>query len=165
MSTPNSAPKYCGKRLTPRSAIRSFCRWCNGGNPESCASPQCPLFALRQGKLSKEPSLTPLRAIRARCLECAGSAEAVRACVAFKPFSEVQPECPLWPHRDGKRHVSAGYRAERREQAKKQLGASGPGAPFRAKEGMKQHGRGVDSPAPSLSGPGAEFDALAGGAA
>lgn len=142
MSTPNSAPTYCGKRLTPRRAIRDFCRWCNGGHPESCASSQCPLYSLRQGKLTKEPSLTPLRAIRARCLECAGSADAVRACTACLPFSEAQPECPLWPHRDGRRAVSSAYREKRREQAKKQRREPGPGAVFVARERAGNAARG-----------------------
>jgi len=165
MSTTNSTPMYCGKRLTPRAAIRAFCRWCNGGHPESCTSTQCPLYALRQGKLTKEPSLPPLRAIRARCLECAGSVDAVRACTAFKPFSEAQPECPLWPHRDGKRHVSAEYRAERRGQAKKQRREPGPGATFAPKKAVKGHGPGEGSPERSSSVSRAESDTATAGAA
>lgn len=117
----NHEEAYLGKRLTPRTAIRRFCRWCNGGCPSTCVSPSCPLYT---------PSPSPLRAIHAYCLECTGSAKAVRSCAAYKPFSEVQPACPLWPHRLGKRRVTMEYRAARREQAKGQLAESGPGAIF-----------------------------------
>lgn len=37
--------------------------------------------------------LTPLRAIRAKCLDCAESTHEVRHC----PI----PDCPLWPYRMG----------------------------------------------------------------
>lgn len=40
--------------------------------------------------------LRPLKAIRAKCLECCGnSSNEVKLCTA--------PECPLWPYRFGKR--------------------------------------------------------------
>lgn len=130
MSTTNSAPRYCGKRFTPRTSARTYCRWCNGGSPASCVSPECPLYEWRLLKPTSAPKLSTLRAIRARCLECAGSAEAVRTCMAFKPFSEAQPECPLWPHREGKRAVTNQYRLERAEQARRQDREPGLGGGF-----------------------------------
>ena len=161
----NPAPTYHGKRLTPRAAIRTFCRWCNGGSPATCVNPACALFPYRMGKALPGAAGSPLRSIRARCLECAGSIEAVRACAAHKPFSEVQPEFPLWPHRDGKRPVSAEYRDKRREQAKIQLSDSGPGALFKPKQPTEAHDQGEGSPNPSTSGFKAKFDSVTGGAA
>lgn len=140
MKTKGSIPKYHGDRLTPRAAIPKNCRWCNGGSAATCASPSCPLFALRTSQTVPEAKVSPLRAIRSNCLDCAGSAEAVRTCTAYKPFLS-QPECPLWPHREGKRNVSPEYRAERREQALNQREKAGaaPGflslLPFSEKEG------------------------------
>lgn len=121
--------QYRGKRRTPRFAVRDFCRWCNGANPESCVSPACALYPYRLTKPMPEAQESPLRAIHRFCLGCAGSASEVQACTAYKPFLE-QPACPLWPHRAGKRHVSAQYRAERREQAKKQREEAGPAPCF-----------------------------------
>lgn len=153
------------KRLTPRMAIRTLCRWCNGGNPETCVSPVCALFAYRMCKALPGATGSPLRAIRAFCLGCAGGVEAVRTCTAYKPFSEAQPECPLYPHRDGKRHVSAEYREQRREQAKNQLGESGPGTTFTPRKATKGHDLGEDSPKPSRGGFRPEIDSVTGGAA
>lgn len=72
---------------------------------------------------------TPLRAIRARCLDCAGTAEAVRTCRARKPFADI-PACALWPHRTGKRQVTLAYRENRKEQAQKQRREPGQGGSF-----------------------------------
>lgn len=45
--------------------------------------------------MDKEKRLTPIKAIRAKCLECSGSNNAeVRNCVI--------PSCPLYPYRMGK---------------------------------------------------------------
>jgi hypothetical protein len=156
---------FQGKRRTPRFAARDFCRWCFAGNPYACPSSSCPLFAYRLTKPTPEAQESALRAIHAFCLGCARSAEAVRTCTAHKPFSETQPECPLWPHRDGKRHVSAEYRAERREQAKKQRREPGPGATFAPEKAVKGHGLGEGSPERSSSVSRAESGTATGGAA
>lgn len=150
MSTLTNAPVHCGKRLTPRRAIRTYCRWCNGGSTATCVSSACVLFPYRADGVTSEAKVSPLRSIRAKCRECAGGVEAVRTCTAHKPFSETQPECPLWPHRDGKRNVTLEYREQRREQAKKQRGKSGPGAPFKPKQLTKEQSLGVGSPGPSV---------------
>lgn len=118
MSLTRNNPTFTGERLTPRAAIRKNCRWCNGGNPKSCPVSSCPRFLFRLSDISDAPT-TPLRAIRAGCLDCAGSAEAVRDCTAYKPFLDI-PECALWPHREGKRLVTEEYREARRAQANKQ---------------------------------------------
>ena len=44
--------------------------------------------------------LTPMKAIRAKCLDCcAGSQAEVRLC--------PMPDCPLWPYRKGHRPTKA----------------------------------------------------------
>jgi hypothetical protein len=49
------------------------------------------------------PKLTPLRAIRAKCIHCCcGSRKEVRLCTATR--------CPLWPYRLGHR---PGYRRKK----------------------------------------------------
>jgi hypothetical protein len=52
------------------------------------------------------PTLTPMKAIRARCLECAGrSMKAVRECARG---SEATEPCPLHPYRMGRNPARAG---------------------------------------------------------
>ena len=138
MSKTTARPKFTGKRLTPRGSIRKFCGWCNGGCLNTCSSSSCALYPYRMTKVEPGDRLSPLRSIREFCLGCAESSEGVRTCAAFKPFSEAQPECPLWPHRDGKRCVSTEYREKRREQAKRQLREPGPGATFAPQERSKE---------------------------
>ena len=54
-----------------------------------------------QAKGRKMKKLTPLRAIRANCLECSGDNQAeVRLCVI--------PTCPLYPYRMGHNPARAG---------------------------------------------------------
>jgi len=143
-----SSPTFQGKRRTPCNAIKGHCRWCNGGeNPKSCTADTCPLYEHRACRAS-EPKTTPLRAIRARCLDCAGSANAVCDCSAFKDYSEVQTACDLWPHREGKRLVSAEYRKQRREQAKEQRKIPGAEAGFVPRKATKEHDLGEGSPKP-----------------
>jgi hypothetical protein len=125
-----NVPTYKGKRLTPRFAIRDFCRWCNGGSPATCVSPECSLFPYRLTKPMPNAKESSLRAIHSFCLGCVGNAHLVHGCTAYKSFSEVQPECSLWPHREGKRLVTAKYRTERREQAKDQRKNPGAEAGF-----------------------------------
>lgn len=146
-----SSPTFHGKRRTPCSAIKAHCRWCNGGkSPKSCTATTCPLYEHRACRAS-EPKTSPLKAIRARCLDCAGSAKAVRDCSAFKDYSEVQTACDLWPHREGKRLVSAEYREQRREQAKEQRKSSGAEGGFAPKKATKGGNLGEGSPGHSAS--------------
>jgi len=124
------APSVHDKCLTPREAIRAFCHWCNGGNPASCAYSVCSLYNYRSSKALPGGNGSPLRAIRFRCLDCAGTNEAVRSCNVSRFFTITQTECPLWPHREGQRHASARYRAERRKQESKQRRETVQGATF-----------------------------------
>jgi len=136
MKKRNNGPTFTGERLTPRAAIRTHCRKCNGGNPRSCPIPSCPLYPFRLTEVSPEASTTPLRAIRACCLDCAGSTEAVHRCSAYKQFEDI-PVCALWPHRDGKRKVTKAYREARRDQAKKQLREPGTRGAFVSQDKAK----------------------------
>lgn len=141
MKTKDLTPEFQGKHETPRNSARGYCRWCNAGPATTCVDPECTLFPYRLAKVLPGNKMTLLRAIRTRCLKCAGgNAETARTCTAYKPFLS-QPACHLWPHRDGKRNVSPEYRAERREQALNQREKAGaaPGflslLPFSEEEG------------------------------
>lgn len=165
MKAESQTPTYQGKRRTSCTAIKAHCRWCNGGeSPKTCTTTTCPLYELRACR-ANAPKTTPLKAIRARCLDCAGSAKAVRDCPAFKDFSEVQTACDLWPHREGKRLVSAEYREQRREQAKEQRKSPGAEAGFSLTKATKGHGLGEDSPERSSSVSRAKSGTATGGAA
>lgn len=129
MKNSNESPVYEGKRFSPRTAIRKNCRWCNGDeNPANCPVTTCPAYPLRLS-IAEPRADTALRTIRAQCLDCAGSAEEVRTCTAYKPFLD-NPPCALWPHRFGKRHVTEEYREARRAQANKQRREPGQGSSF-----------------------------------
>ena len=66
-------------------------------------------FQKLQRQADANSQLTPRKAIRAKCLDCAGgSYQEVRLCCVF--------DCPLWPHRSG-RQVDA-----KRRQDASQLG-------------------------------------------
>ena len=89
---------------TPIKSIRAYCLECCGGSSlevRLCVIPHCALFPYRFGKRPPkdfQPSgkvLTPVKAIRARCLDCACFAPSqVRRCFI--------PECHLYSYRMGK---------------------------------------------------------------
>ena len=116
MSVLKTTPKrYLDKEhLSPSQSIRRYCvMYCMNNNPiesvESCPSGvqlsvspplgACPLFPLRLGKDIRSTGASPLKSIRAKCLDCsAGSPDSVRDC--FKK------DCYLYPYRMGKRPKS-----------------------------------------------------------
>ena len=61
------------------------------------------------------PRIVGLRAIRAKCLNCAGNAAEVRKCVAIS--------CPLWPLRMGK--LPKGLRVGKSASADQEASESG----------------------------------------
>ena len=75
-------------KITPRNAIPPYCRKCTSGNPSLCCSPNCPLYPL-------SVKLTPLKAIRKKCLDCTSTSNEVKNCA----FSD----CPLHILRFGRR--------------------------------------------------------------
>lgn len=84
---------------TPLRTIRAYCLWCCGGSsPEValCPRERCPLHEYRAGHRPKPgpATRTPVKAIRARCLDCASSSDLAKKC-KFR-------DCPLWLYRTGK---------------------------------------------------------------
>jgi hypothetical protein len=64
--------------------------------------------------------LSPMQAIRAKCLDCAGSFDEVRKCVAV--------DCPSWPFRTGKNPLRQEISEELREKRHKMALRHGFGA-------------------------------------
>jgi len=83
---------------TPLRSIRAYCLWCCNNQSyevQMCPSPTCPLHDRKSGKnMNKSNPLTPVKSIRARCLDCSSSNPEVKNC-KFK-------DCPLHPYRMGK---------------------------------------------------------------
>lgn len=105
---------------TPIKSIRDYCLSCCGDSSHEvrlCACAKCSLYPYRLGKRPDKDTayegtvLTPIRAIRARCLDCSG----------FIP-SEVRhcflPGCVLHPYRMGK---NPNISAETREKARQRI--------------------------------------------
>ena len=77
--------------LTPVKAIRSECRWCMGNAKSvSCGSDICKL---------NNKSLSPLKRIKAHCLDCVETRQEVKNCTG-KLLSENRL-CYLHPYRFG----------------------------------------------------------------
>jgi hypothetical protein len=89
--------------------------------------------AMGRGELEAmgHSAMSPMEAIRAKCLECAGSSDEVGKYVAMA--------CPSWPFRTGKnpwREVSEGRReAGRRLAAERVAKSSEPRSDLRSSEG------------------------------
>ena len=105
--TTNTATATTEKVPSPIKAIRAKCLDCVGGSsPEvkSCKMPGCTLHPYRFGRKPTASAdeappqlwpLTPLKAIRAKCLDCCcAQPEEVRLCPA--------EGCPVHPFRAGK---------------------------------------------------------------
>ena len=104
------------RKLTPLKAIRKKCLWCCLGSPNGirlCAIPECTLHPYRLGKRPKRPKrpkgpengngLTPVKAIRKKCLDCSAYSPAeVRSC----PIRD----CPIYEYRMGKNPALKGKR-------------------------------------------------------
>lgn len=81
--------------------IRKHCVDCMGGSyalVKDCPSNSCELWWHRMGKRLGKQERTPLRAIRAFCLQCVGSPAEVSACTGKMIFG---PGCPLHRYRTG----------------------------------------------------------------
>lgn len=110
------------KPLTPLKAIRAHCRQCMGDDlraTRECPTTSCALHPYRLGKIPPGANGRLLPVIRDNCLNCAGSAQAVRECTA-SPDCENRgyTPCHLHPYRLGRRpHVSDAARERGRIQA------------------------------------------------
>jgi len=76
--------------MTPAKAIKIECSYCTNGYRELCNSTMCKL--IRTG--------SPLKRIRAHCLDCFGGAAQVKACDG-KVLGNNSHICPLHHYRDG----------------------------------------------------------------
>lgn len=105
---------------TPIKTIRAYCLSCCGDSSREaslCACVKCSLYPYRLGKrpakdaVYEGPALTPIKAIRARCLDCSGgSAHDVKNCFLAG--------CALQPYRLGKNpNISAESREKARQRS------------------------------------------------
>lgn len=101
--------------MSPAKAIRKHCLWCMGNSIKmvrSCeAEDLCPLWSLRLGRVK---GVSPIKTIRAKCHECAGSWQEVLEC----PGQMVNGSCPLHQYRLGRlpgRTLSAAELEQRRK--------------------------------------------------
>lgn len=84
------------KQKTALGSIRKYCLWCSGGSRlevRLCPVTDCALFPFRASYQGKKPS-SSVKAIRARCLQCAESVYEVKDC----PMGD----CELYLYRFGK---------------------------------------------------------------
>ena len=65
-------------------------------------------------------ALSPMQVIRAKCVDCAGSSDEVRKCVAVA--------CPLWPFRTGKNPWRAPPSEAQRESGRRTIARMNAGA-------------------------------------
>ena len=85
--------------LRPLKAVRKKCLWCmcdvsNEVHLCTCGD-TCTLYPYRFGKRPDiKPSLTPIKAIKAKCYDCSGFNKAEQRRCEFK-------DCVLWPYRLG----------------------------------------------------------------
>jgi hypothetical protein len=57
-------------------SIREKCRWCSNDQPKEirlCPAESCPEHPYRLGTMPKIPKPSPLKAVRAKCLDCSES--------------------------------------------------------------------------------------------
>ena len=104
--------------MTPAEAIRKECKYCMNEerfNPAICGSKEC--------KLRDKSIISPLRRIKAHCLDCADSYENVKACDGLLLPSE---KCHLHAYRFGtnpqlKRQLTNEQKEKLRERGRQAL--------------------------------------------
>lgn len=82
--------------MTQTKSILAYCRWCTNGMADeriNCPITTCPLYNMRLG--TRPLGNHPLKAIRAKCLDCSSSLDSVRNC--------KETDCNLYPFRMGKK--------------------------------------------------------------
>jgi len=103
------------KTLPPLQAIRAYCLWCGNGQPSEarfCSSEACPLHPYRMGVMPAVEKKSSLKAIRGRCLDCAGD--------STKDVAECKTNCALNPFRFGR---NPNYGQSKRTRARLQIRA------------------------------------------
>ena len=115
------------RKQTPLIAIKENCKWCMDGSLKyvrECGDGNCPLLPLREGKSVK--GISPLKTIRAKCLECVETPQYVKEC----PGQMYNGFCPLHPYRFGKK--SRTLSEAERKQRQNALDTAGQEAIFEA---------------------------------
>ena len=80
----------------PLKAIRQYCTWCMNGDCREirhCKAIECPFHAVRSGHNAPR-GFSRLKAIRAKCKDCAETRTTIRDC--------IEPKCPIHHLRMGK---------------------------------------------------------------
>jgi len=77
--------------MTPKKAIETECRYCKNGLRFDCESSTCKL---------NDRQLSPLRRIKAHCLDCVGSRAEVVSCQG-NILNPSPHKCTLWNYRLG----------------------------------------------------------------
>ena len=99
------------------SSIRKKCLWCSNDQPKEvqlCPAESCPLWQYRMGRLPKITKPSPLKAVRAKCLDCGEGPSDARDCTST--------ECAIWLYRFGKNPAySEASRKEAGERLKTRL--------------------------------------------
>jgi hypothetical protein len=99
--------------MSALSSIRKKCSWCSNSQPKEiqlCPAKDCPLWLYRLGMMPKIVKPSPLRAGRAKCLDCAEGPSDVKEC------GDVS--CALYPYRLGK---NPAYSEASRKEAGRRL--------------------------------------------
>jgi len=100
--------------MSALSSIRKKCLWCcldQPGEVRECRSEKsCSLWPYRMGTMPKIPKPSPLRAVRARCLDCGEGPFDVKEC--------CDTDCAIYAYRLGK---NPAYSEETRKKAGKRL--------------------------------------------
>lgn len=85
-------------RLTPLKAIRKYCvKYCMNGmrnEVKLCPSVECSLYYFRSGKKMSGAKTSSLKAIRLKCLNCAGTSNEIEKC--------NDNDCLLYTYKSGK---------------------------------------------------------------
>lgn len=107
----------------PAKAIRQYCLWCCNGQYQEvtlCPSHTCALYPFRSGhspfyRQDKPDGVqtNPVKAIRARCLDCTGG--------SFQDVAECNELCALNAFRFGRNPFRKSKTDEQRQQAREQM--------------------------------------------
>ncbi len=89
--------KLVNDTMAPAKSIRLECRWCSNCKPVDCISKVCRL---------KDVSLSPLKRIRAHCLDCVETRQEVKECTGKLLFEDRL--CYLHSYRFGTNPKRAG---------------------------------------------------------
>ena len=99
--------------MSALSSIRKKCSWCSNSQPKEiqlCPAEGCPLHPYRMGTMPKIEKPSPLRAVRAKCLDCVEGPSDVKNC--------GDTDCAIRPYRFGR---NPAYSEASRKEAGRRL--------------------------------------------